>query len=174
MKHRSELRQAAVGEWEMVIRAADSSCIWRVAVNQEQGQGLATSFLMASAGLRFSPKTAQNGCLRMQSQGSHSQCQVNYPCLDLWIEAGRVSLALSSDISLAARCGEPVRHHRDACLMRGGMMDHYTQGWQQRHVQQQGAAIVMQIGRLCSSSGSEKLVGAASLPSTNLNLFTCL
>lgn len=40
MKHRSELRQAAVGEWEMVIRAADSSCIWRVAVNQEQGQRL--------------------------------------------------------------------------------------------------------------------------------------
>ena len=38
MKHRSELRQAAVGEWEMVIRAADSSCIWRVEVNQEQGE----------------------------------------------------------------------------------------------------------------------------------------
>ncbi|KAK9867066.1 hypothetical protein WJX84_010484 [Apatococcus fuscideae] len=36
MKHRSELRQAAVGEWEIVIRAADSSCIWRLEVNQDQ------------------------------------------------------------------------------------------------------------------------------------------
>ena len=38
LKHRSLMRQAAVGEWEMVLRATDSSATWRITVKQGQGK----------------------------------------------------------------------------------------------------------------------------------------